>query len=342
MRTWSFKCVLVLLLSAPCTAAEDMLNGSPRGEKGGDKGSTVLWDLTHGVFLGCEPADAYSDLAALLADAGHTLTTTRNIGTETLSGLAVLVVCVGSSWFSAYTPAEIAQIETFVLNGGGVLLMGDNPDCPNVNVDPLAGLFGVACGRTFLSPPPYEELITSFSGHPVFTGVSMISYAAGGELQVASPGTAIAWYDGKAAAAAVSHGAGRAIVTGDFNFCDNEGLLSGSGNQAFIRNAFAWLAGGEGPQELFLRGDVDGNGVRNLADAIVLLSYLFAHGDEPRCRDAADADDSGRLNLNDPIVILNHLFGVLSTLPGPFLACDRDPTPDNLGCLSHAQCHGGG
>jgi len=93
------------------------------------------------------------------------------------------------------------------------------------------------------------------------------------------------------------------------------------------------------PALRFRRGDVDGDGHVNVSDAFGLLLFLFADGDGLRCRSAGDANDDGRLNLTDALVVVRHLFRNLGPLPPPHISCDRDPTPDVLGCESYGSCN---
>ncbi|MCA8960848.1 MAG: CRTAC1 family protein [Planctomycetes bacterium] len=87
-------------------------------------------------------------------------------------------------------------------------------------------------------------------------------------------------------------------------------------------------------QELFVRGDSDGNGVVDLADVVVLLSYLFLGGELP-CPDGGDVTDSGSLDVADPILLLSALFLGASGEVAPPSECGTDPTidlPAPLGC----------
>lgn len=90
----------------------------------------------------------------------------------------------------------------------------------------------------------------------------------------------------------------------------------------------------------FIRGDTNGDGARNLADAVALLSYLFPNGSTTQiaCIDTADANDLGQVNLSDAITILNALFGNPPVPVAPPVGCGEDPTPDSLGCDSYSFC----
>ncbi|MBI4606153.1 MAG: hypothetical protein HY721_29660 [Planctomycetes bacterium] len=87
------------------------------------------------------------------------------------------------------------------------------------------------------------------------------------------------------------------------------------------------------------RGDVNGDGIVNIADPVSLLNCLFLGSVCPSCPDAADADDDGRLILTDSIYTLNWLFlgGRPPPPPGPE-DCGADLTPDALeACVSECQ-----
>jgi hypothetical protein len=87
-----------------------------------------------------------------------------------------------------------------------------------------------------------------------------------------------------------------------------------------------------GSVESFLRGDSDGSGSLDLADAVHMLLALFAGGDPGDCADARDTDDNGALELTDALMVLNFLF-LGGPPPGPpFPVPGPDPTTDGLEC----------
>ena len=58
----------------------------------------------------------------------------------------------------------------------------------------------------------------------------------------------------------------------------------------------------------FSRGDADTSGRVDVADAVVVLDYLFLRGSALACEKSADVDDNGGLNLVDAIYLLGYLF----------------------------------
>lgn len=87
--------------------------------------------------------------------------------------------------------------------------------------------------------------------------------------------------------------------------------------------------------ELFDRGDCNGDGMKNIADAVALLDGLFAGGGDPACFDACDANDDGAIDIADAIATLGVLFGGTGGFPAPDGGCGEDPTADGLDCVTY-------
>ena len=77
---------------------------------------------------------------------------------------------------------------------------------------------------------------------------------------------------------------------------------------------------------------------------IPVLGHLFGSEETPcdftimRCRDAADANDDGMIDIADAISLLSHLFADTGPLNEPFSACGMDPTDDELLCIDFWHC----
>ncbi len=88
----------------------------------------------------------------------------------------------------------------------------------------------------------------------------------------------------------------------------------------------------------FLRGDSNGSGNADIADAVSIARFAFGVGRTPSCLDAADANDDGAVNVNDGIYLLQHLFGDGPALKPPFPVCGIDPSVDDLDCVEYDRC----
>ncbi|MGE3166605.1 MAG: dockerin type I repeat-containing protein [Planctomycetota bacterium] len=87
----------------------------------------------------------------------------------------------------------------------------------------------------------------------------------------------------------------------------------------------------------FVRGDVNGDGSRDIGDAVGTLQHLFG-GVPSSCLDALDFNDDGAVDIGDAVALLANLF---QGQPGPTLpsvACGPDPSLDPIGCTSTAAC----
>lgn len=110
---------------------------------------------------------------------------------------------------------------------------------------------------------------------------------------------------------------------------------TGSGTLAFVDlGALEYT----GPDECappqpgsFLRGEANGDGQIDIADAVSILFVLFA-GMSTDCKDAIDTNDDGAMNVTDAIRLLQYLFTRGPEPPAPFSAKGEDPTSDSLDC----------
>jgi hypothetical protein len=91
------------------------------------------------------------------------------------------------------------------------------------------------------------------------------------------------------------------------------------------------------PGEVFQRGDSNGNGTRDITDAVRTLNWLFLGGPQPPCLDAADYDDDGEVDLSDPVRALTCGFWLGCDPPPPW-ECGPDPTPDFLPTCTYESC----
>jgi len=80
-----------------------------------------------------------------------------------------------------------------------------------------------------------------------------------------------------------------------------------------------------------LRGEVNGDGNKDITDPITILRVLFQSGAFP-CTKAADCNDSGRVDISDAVFFLEFEFLGGPPLPPPADECGVDPTEDDLPC----------
>jgi hypothetical protein len=88
----------------------------------------------------------------------------------------------------------------------------------------------------------------------------------------------------------------------------------------------------------FRRGDANADAQVDISDALFVLMWLFAGGEQPGCMAAAEVGGDGKIDLSDAVGILGYLFlgGAEPPAPGP-LACGPDPGP-GPGCVAYPSC----
>jgi hypothetical protein len=112
-------------------------------------------------------------------------------------------------------------------------------------------------------------------------------------------------------------------------------VVTNEGGGAVSGEAVVTVLSGE---TAFVRGDSNGAGGVDIADAIFILSWLFAQGPTPTCMKAADANDTGSADIGDAVWILSFLFASAPAPAEPFIACGQDPTDDALTCETYVPC----
>jgi Domain of unknown function (DUF4350) len=246
--TITFALLLVVLALSAGAAELDPSTGLPAttyesGFIADSVGGNVLWDLTHGVDLGYEPASRFSMVTTSLSAAGFVITTTAaGVDNVDLSTFDVVVICIGSAWYSAYTPAEVAALLDFEAAGGGLLVLSENSACPTENLDPLLSAFNVTSGHDTIEP--LDLYIFDFASHPIFIGINSLYLRAAGSLGVNLPAHVGAWtVAGQPVVAKM--GECDLVVVGDMNWMDNDHLMM-EDNEAFILNIMECL-GEPGP-----------------------------------------------------------------------------------------------
>ncbi len=99
------------------------------------------------------------------------------------------------------------------------------------------------------------------------------------------------------------------------------------------------LSTGVGP---FIRGDVNGDGALDIADASFVFNYLFLGGEGSTCVSAMNSNaEDGPPNLTAGVFLLNFLFMGGSAPPAPYPECGSSSLQIDLdlGCESSSACN---
>ncbi|MBN1420907.1 MAG: DUF362 domain-containing protein [Planctomycetes bacterium] len=199
------------------------------------------------------------------------------------------------------------------------------------------GNVNTARRRTDVDPPAVAEVVDPADGSIVPLGPVEVRFHAedAGATGIARVEVIV---DGAYAGSVACDG--KSAVDGAWTW---DAAVAGAGEHTIRIVAFddeySSLAGPEiriRAARRFIRGEINGDGRFDLADAIAILSYIFASGPEPGCLEAADAGGDGLIDIGDAIRILETIFAGADPLPAPYPACGYAPVPSDLGCAASA------
>ena len=206
----------------------------------------VLFDQTR-----CDLIDWYSLWVSNLTDRGYVVDTytSGTITPDVLDDYDILVI--PQAW-SSYSSDEISAIQNFVLDGGGLLVIGD--DYPWIYTD-LTSFAGITWDSEYYGWYGYTTDITL---HDVTDGVAEAYFNSPiSQLYVNSPAIDLIrarGYD-EVMLAASEVGTGRVIAIADENAIDDYDIVYAD-NLALANNMIDWLLGVKYQHELIVRLDV--------------------------------------------------------------------------------------
>jgi len=193
---------LIMLMAMQATMAVGSSHGAAQ-----DKGR-ILFDVSHGVWSDPDHgkftiSDGYSILAEALREEGFTVDENRVSLSTGLSGAKVLVLVYLERPLAGQ---ESAAVETFVKNGGGLLVLGDcsyNYGSEQYGyLNRVSQKFGILFNSDVIVD--YNDSIAShhkkivihqFADHEITLGTGEIKYVWGSSLTVSPPAQALGFSD---------------------------------------------------------------------------------------------------------------------------------------------------
>lgn len=200
-----------------------------------------FWDISYATVWSSN--NNYGQFRTLAVNHSYTFdklypSATGNLTAERLSDYDILVI----NWPDLnYTSAEKAAVESWVANGGSLLVMGDRngltgPNPGDLAINELLQNFDMSLGTTDI----LNDADMTLGNHLTLEGCTSLRMGYRNRLVVLSNATAL-WFDGSfPVVASEEFGAGRAILSADMNIFDNMYLFNNS-NTRFALNVLNWL-----------------------------------------------------------------------------------------------------
>ncbi|MCK4566124.1 MAG: hypothetical protein KAU48_02335, partial [Candidatus Thorarchaeota archaeon] len=221
--------------------AIDWLAPRPKGK--------ILFDLSHLPAYGVDTWDIvgwtneyYYTWRDALVSRAYTFdkllpSSSGNLTTANLAGYDMLIIPMSDY---NYTSSEISAIISWVNNGGGLFVMGDQTYSltDKQELNRLLSGFSLSNNITVMAFNP----IDTFENHPITEGCSSLQFAVGGALNYSGTAYPI-WYDsfGNTVVAGNDYGDGRVILTGDLDFLGHN-QIANVDNFEFGVNVANWLS----------------------------------------------------------------------------------------------------
>lgn len=244
----------------------------------------VLYDMIHVPYLALDPWDLYSEPYFLDSWrnglVNHSYTIDKLNGTLNLNALSGYDMFVISLPLANFTAQEAQDISTWVNNGGGLFIIGDNPalgPC-NAYLNYLLSPFDIKLNLT--GATPLDTIATPEGVHPTHEWASTMEYDSSGYLNITGDAFPL-WMSGtNVLCAGQEYGEGRVIVLGDANSCADGLAIMQEDNYQFLMNVASWLSSATA-DVLLLNDEFLDEDLYRVAPALALnslgINYYITH-----------------------------------------------------------------
>ena len=247
--------------------AVDWLTPRPRAR--------IAFEMTHVPYLPIDEWDPFSEAFFFsgwrdgLVNHSYTVDKFRSpLTVANLMGYDMLVISLPEENFTAQ---EVQDIRTYVDNGGGLFLLGDNPllSDGDSHLNYLLTSFDITLNLNHIGA--FDVLADKVGFHPLYESVSMMEYDSGCYLNLTGDAFPL-WMDGgNVLCAAQEYGSGRILVSGDLNIMSDWLALHEQHNYRFLMNVANWLSSATA-DVLLLNGEFLNDDTDRVAPALALGS----------------------------------------------------------------------
>lgn len=183
----------------------------------------ILWDTSHGIQWRYSPDGRYHALKNFLDQSGFAIEQNLNELDNNLSPNKFKVLVLTVAVEDPYQKKDAKNIKQFVQDGGGLLILCDNPQyVAKSKINIIISPFGIECGTASFSYESFD--LKNFVEHSIFSGVSTVNLASVGALKAISPARVVASDPNKnmGLIAVAKFEAGKVIVVADLDVFRNQ------------------------------------------------------------------------------------------------------------------------
>jgi len=219
--------------------AIDWLAPRPKGR--------ILIDLNHDNWIAPDPWDPYHEYYPLETFrnglVSYSYTVDKLFDNLTLARLELCDMLVIPMPNGNFTAAEVEAVRTWVMNGGGLFVLGDVPSLENVAlnsnylVSPYDISFNITAGESGFG----AAAVPPANLHPLHENALDMEYGNSAYLNITGDAYPLWFYNDNIVAAGQEYGEGRVIVSGDGNIAADGLDILTQDNYQFLLNVANWL-----------------------------------------------------------------------------------------------------
>jgi hypothetical protein len=204
----------------------------------------LLWDDIHDGD-GDDLFGNYSECYNLMVSLGYNATQVQT-GTLNSTLLAAYDVLVLIDEENAYDPAEITDVQNWIAGGGKLLMIGENFNAFNAASN---NTMIAPYNMQFYAPAAFTTGVNNFATHPITTGLTNVTWAAGSAQSYSAPAEGIGWDSMMQYGITTNEDGVVVVVFNDSNMMQNTYIFNDD-NYACMTNILNFLAAGAGPYNM--------------------------------------------------------------------------------------------
>ena len=232
----------------------DWLTPRPKGR--------ILYDLNHDSWISIDPWDPYQEYYPMQTwrngMVNHSYIVDKLYSDLTPSILAHYDMLVITMPNGAFTAAEVEAVRSWVENGGGLFLIGDEPLGSIVtNSNFLISPYGISLNTTAGTTGFDVTCVPAPELHPLNENALYLYFGDGSFLNITGDAYPLWYSDDNIVGAGQEYGQGRVIVSGDGNMAADGLYILEQDNYQYLLNVANWLTAAKAKMLVYVDHGLD-------------------------------------------------------------------------------------